>query len=208
MRRTMITAGLLPGAVGRWLVHNAVPLLIALLIGLALLLDEATRERLAYDRAALEQGAVWQLLTHAFLHLGSTHALLNLLGLAALLLLCPEPLTARTWVLRVVGLTGVIAAGLYLCVPTVDRYVGFSGTLHGLFALGLLPQARRGDRIAWACLAYLAGKLLWELFAGAPAATAAAIGGRVVTEAHLLGTLAGLAWGLMAERVALKGVRT
>lgn len=208
MRRPMISAGVLPGAVGRWLVRNSVPLTIGTLIALLLLLDAPMRERLTYDREALERGAVWTLLTHALVHLGSTHALFNLLGLAALLLLCPDPLPARTWVLRVLGLTAAVAVGLYLFVPTVDRYVGFSGTLHGLFVLGLLPQARRGDRIAWACLAYLAAKLLWEILAGAPAATAIAIGGRVVTEAHLLGTLAGLAWGVMAERFVVNGVRT
>ena len=64
-----------------------------------------------------------------------------------------------------------------------------------LFVLGLVPMARRGDTIATACLAYLFGKIAWEQAMGTPISDESAIGGHVVTLAHLLGTLAALIYG-------------
>lgn len=188
----MITARLLRSSLHRY----AVPLLLTLLILAALALGETARTWLAYDRAALQHGELWRLLTHPLVHLGSYHALLNLLGLAALLMLCPRILRAGEWLRRLCVLALCVSLGLYLAVPQVDRFVGLSGVLHGLFLLGLVPMMRERDLLASAALLYLLGKLAWEFAAGAPLSDAQAIGGRVVTESHLLGTLAGLAYGL------------
>jgi rhomboid family GlyGly-CTERM serine protease len=188
----MIAAGSLRSA----LRAARVPLLIGLVIALLLAGGETARQALAFDRIALAQGQVWRLLSAHAVHLGGYHAVLNLIALLALVLLCPAPLPAREWLRRITLLALAVSALLYLFAPEVDRYVGFSGVLHGLFLLGLLPQARAGDRIAIACLAYLAGKILWEQIVGVPLSDQAAIGGRVVTQAHLFGTLAGLAYAL------------
>ncbi|MGQ0619398.1 MAG: rhombosortase [Panacagrimonas sp.] len=176
--------------------NHAAPLTLALLIAALALLGDPVRTWLSFDRLALERGEVWRLVTNAAVHLGIYHCLLNLLGLAALLALCPQPLPAREWLRRLVCVSLFTSAGLYLWVPDVGNYVGLSGVLHGLFILGLVPMARRRDLVASGCLLYLLGKLAWEFFTGAPVSDAQAIGGRVVTEAHLLGTLAGLIYGL------------
>ena len=52
-----------------------------------------------------------------------------------------------------------ISALLFVAAPTVNRYVGLSGVLHGLFVLGLVPMARSGDRVAMAGLLLLFAKL-------------------------------------------------
>lgn len=189
----MITAGLLRSSVRGY----AAPLALMLLIAALALLGEPARIGLSFDRSALEQGEVWRLVSNSLVHLGVYHALLNLLGLAALIALCPQPLTVREWLRRLVCLSLFTSAGLYLLVPNVGNYVGLSGVLHGLFVLGLVPMVRRRDLIASGCLLYLIGKLAWEFFAGAPVSDSQAIGGRVVTEAHLLGTLAGLVYGVV-----------
>jgi rhomboid family GlyGly-CTERM serine protease len=168
---------------------------------------DVSRRRLAFERSALEEGQVWRLLTSHFVHLGWYHTLLNLLGLLALLVLCPQRLTSREWVARVGWLALWISVALYVAAPAVDRYVGLSGVLHGLFFLGLVPMARRGDAIAIACLAYLFGKLAWEQFAGTPVSDEHAIGGHVVTLAHLFGTLAALVYGF-AFGTFRRGVKT
>lgn len=175
----------------------AVPFALAALI---LVLDragEAGRAWLAFDRALLEAGQWWRLLSAHLVHLSLYHASLNLLGLLALIVLCPQPLPAREWLRRLALLCLLTSLALYLLAPKVDRYVGLSGVLHGLFLLGLVPMARRRDLIASGCLLYLFGKLIWEILVGAPLSDEQAIGGRVVTESHLFGTLAGLAYGLL-----------
>lgn len=151
---------------------------------------------LSFDRAALASGQWWRLLSGNFLHLGFYHLTLNLLGLVVLVLLCPQPLSLREWLRRLACLSIGVTAGLYLLAPQWTNYVGLSGVLHGLFLLGLLSQALRRDRVAIACLLYLAGKLGWEWVVGVPVSDEQAIGGRVVLEAHLFGTLAAILYGL------------
>jgi rhomboid family GlyGly-CTERM serine protease len=191
MRRTMITAP-------PWresFTGLRMPLALAGVMVLLALGGAAVADALAYGRDALAAGQWWRALSGHFVHLGAVHATLNLAGLAALLLLCPERPRAREWLRRIVVLALTVSMLLYLAAPDVDRYVGFSGVLHGLFVLGLVPMARSRDRIALAVLLLLAIKLTWEHVAGPSAQEARLIGGGVVTVAHLFGTLAALVYG-------------
>ncbi len=79
----------------------------------------------------------------------------------------------------------------------LDRYYGFSGALHGLFAYGCLLAWYDGDRWAWTYLLGLIGKLVYESTAGASEQTELAIDAKVAVEAHQLGTLAGLIWAII-----------
>ncbi|MGQ0697580.1 MAG: rhombosortase [Panacagrimonas sp.] len=193
MRPKMITAGPLWSSLIR---RRAPILLVLLMLGLDLAGDLA-RAALSYDRHAIESGEVWRVLTGNLVHLGHYHCALNALGLAALVALCPQPLTSFEWLRRLVLLGLGVSAGLYFALPNLQNYVGLSGVLHGLFVLGLVPMARRGDWIALGCLLYLLGKLAWESVIGAPVSDEQAIGGHVVTQAHLFGTLSGLVYGLV-----------
>lgn len=173
------------------------PLVIAGLIVMLAVFGDASRPWLSFDRQDIESGQIWRLITGHFVHLGAYHCLLNLLGLIALLVLCPEPLSSREWFRRVLLLGLAVSAGLYFLTPELGNYVGFSGLIHGLFVLGLGPLVRRKDLIALGCLLYLGCKIVWELYAAAPLSDELAIGGRVVTQSHLFGTLAGLGYGLI-----------
>lgn len=166
-----------------------VPGLLMLLLLLTELLGDWGRTLLAYDRRLILDGQWWRLLSGNFVHLGWYHLMLNELGLAVLVLLCPEPLSVGAWLRRILFLSVFMSSCLLLFVPELSRYVGMSGVIHGLFVLGLLPQVRRGDLIASGCLLYLVGKIGWELFAGAPVSDESAIGGHVVTESHLYGVV-------------------
>lgn len=172
-----------------------VPLVVALLISVLALVGQTSSDVLAYEREALADGQWWRALSGHFVHLGRVHAALNLGGLVALLLLCPKRLRAFEWMRRIGVLTLAVSALLYVAAPTVDRYVGLSGVLHGLFVLGLVPMAREGDRVAMACLLLLVLKLAWEQIVGPSLDEERLIGGAVVTLAHLFGTLAALAYG-------------
>lgn len=172
------------------------PLVLALLCGLLALTGDEGRAWLAYDRGAIEAGQWWRLWTGNLVHLGGYHLLLNLLGLLVLVLLCPQPLSARTWAARLLFLGLAVGLGLYCFAPQWQHYVGLSGVLHGLFLLGLLPQVRAGDRIALLALLCVVGKLGWELWSGASISDEQALGGRVVLESHLFGTLGALIYAI------------
>jgi rhomboid family GlyGly-CTERM serine protease len=176
------------------------PLAVMALILLLALGGEPVRMALRFDRGAIDAGEWWRMLSGNFVHLGGWHLFLNAMGILVLVLLCPEVLAWGVW-LRRLALIGLgMSAGLYWGVPDNIWYVGLSGVLHGLFVLGLGRQIVCGrDLIAAGCLAFLVGKVAWELVAGAPVSDEAAIGGRVLVESHLYGSLSALLYGLIFD---------
>lgn len=164
------------------------------------LAGDPAREYLALDFQAVDQGQLWRLISGHFVHLGGYHTLLNLIGLAVYVALCPAALCWQEWARRWLFLCLATGLALWLWADEIGRYSGLSGVIHGLFLLGLWPQARRGDWVAIAALTYLVGKLAWEQWAGAPVSDAEAIGGPVVTESHLFGTLSALLYAILFRK--------
>ncbi|HUP92059.1 MAG TPA: rhombosortase [Solimonas sp.] len=160
------------------------------------LFGDAGRAWLRYDRAAIEAGQWWRLLSGNFAHLGWYHWALNTLGMIVLVLLCPEPLSPLVWARRTLLLSIGMTLGLFFFVPELRSYVGMSGVIHGFFVLGLMPQVLKKDLIALGCLAYLLGKIGWEMIHGAPVSDQEALGGSVVLESHLFGSVAAFLYGL------------
>lgn len=159
---------------------------------------EPVRAALRYDAAAIAAGEGWRLLTGNLVHLGWWHLFLNEMGLLVLVLLCPEPLPWSVWARRLLLLGLGMSLGLYWFVPQTRWYVGMSGVIHGLFLLGLVRQVVRDrDLIAAGCVAYLVGKIAWELYSGVPVSDETAIGGKVLVESHLYGTLSAVVYGLI-----------
>jgi rhomboid family GlyGly-CTERM serine protease len=173
------------------------PLTLMLLMLLVELLGDSGRQWLSFDRAQIEAGQWWRFLSGNLAHLGWYHWFLNELGLVVLILLCPQALPWRVWLRRLLWLSLGMTLCLYLFVPDMHNYVGMSGVIHGLFVLGLMPQVLKRDLIAIGCLAYLLGKIGWELYAGAAVSDEVAIGGRVATESHFFGVVAAFAYGLV-----------
>ena len=176
----------------------------AVLAGISLLLmlgGPHLSQILRYDRAAVAAGEWYRLFTGNLVHLGWWHLLFNALSLALLVLLCPEALSWGEWLRRVVLIGSGMSLCLYFFMPALKSYVGLSGLVYGLFALGLGRQALRKDEIGIACLVFLAARITWELVKGAPASETELLGGGVVAESHLYGVLcallyAGLAYGV------------
>lgn len=175
----------------------AMPLALMLLLLCTELLGDWGREQLRYDRGMIEAGQWWRLLSGHFVHLGWWHWFLNEMGLLVLVLLCPQPLSPAVWGRRLVLLSIGTSLGLYYFAPTLRFYVGLSGVIHGLFLLGLMPQVLKKDLISLCCLAYLLGKLGWELVSGAPVSDEQAIGGHVAVASHLFGALSAFFYGLV-----------
>ncbi len=175
------------------------PPLVLMLLVLALgAAGEGVIDALRYDREAITAGEWWRLLSGNFVHLGWWHLFLNEIGVVVLVLLCPDRLSWAVWVRRLLLLGIGMSLGLYWMVPSVRWYVGLSGVMHGLFVLGLGRQVWvQKDLIAAGCLAYLVGKIAWELASGVPVSDEAAIGGAVLVESHLYGTLSAVLYGLV-----------
>jgi rhomboid family GlyGly-CTERM serine protease len=175
------------------------PLLLMLLLLATECGGEPLRGLLRYDRVAIESGQWWRLLTGNFVHLGWYHWMLNEIGIAVLVLLCPQPLSIGVLARRITLIGLAMSGCLYFFVPNLHSYVGMSGVIHGLFVLGLLPQVLRRDLISLGCMLFLIGKLSYELFAGAPVSDEAAIGGSVVTESHFWGAVAAFVYAAIFD---------
>src|SRR5579885_3418752 len=94
LRRGIITKT--SRSIGPWPVQGVA----AGLSGLILVCGQPGAQALAYQRSAIEAGAVWRLWTGNFVHLGFWHYALNIATLAAFSVLCPQPASLRDWVLR------------------------------------------------------------------------------------------------------------
>ncbi|WP_243410950.1 rhombosortase [Pusillimonas noertemannii] len=172
----------------------------ALTLAAALLLLQAgggaARDALRFSRQAIEHGEWWRLFCAHFVHLGWAHAALNALGVLLCCALAPQLFNRHVW-LKTAGLALGVGALLWWCSPEVSAYVGLSGVLYGLFVLGLLPQAWRGDRLAALALLATAGWMLWQWGVGPSTAEQTMIGGRIISIAHVYGFGLGFAGALV-----------
>ncbi|MDE2149891.1 MAG: rhombosortase, partial [Gammaproteobacteria bacterium] len=156
------------------------PLLLSAVSGLLLLAPSTWAAALSYQRQAVTDGQWWRLLTDNFVHLGFWHWLFNALSLVLWGFLCPQPLTATDWSLRLLLIGIGMSLGLYWFTPQLETYVGLSGVIYGLFLLDLSAYALAGDGIAWACIVFLLCRVGWEWGVGIPAAEERLLGGQVV----------------------------
>ena len=170
------------------------PGFLMLLIGVLGMGGEPWIEALRYDRAGIENGEWYRLITGNLVHLPG-----NTIEWRGWTFHCPERLPMLVWLRRSFFLFMGMSLGLYFFAPDMVWYVGLSGAMHGFFVLGLVPQAVKKDIVALGCVVYLLGKLGYELYAGAPVSDEAAIGGKVALESHLWGAVSGLAYGVVFQ---------
>lgn len=164
------------------------------------------RELMRYERAGLAQGEWWRLVSGHFAHLGFSHLLLNLAGLAAIWLLVGAGYRARAWIFISLFSLAVIDLGFYTTSPGLEWYVGMSGMLHGLLAAGLLSQLRTEPVESLLLTTALVAKLVYEQAVGPLPGSEWSSGGSVVVDAHLYGAFGGVvAGGFLQISVAIIG---
>lgn len=144
-----------------------------------------------YERMLIAEEP-WRLLTGHLVHLGISHLLLNLAGLAMIAWIFGPGLTAAQWLWLSLLSVASIDLGFWLFEPQLDWYVGLSGVLHGLLLGAALLDDGLERRMRVVFVAVMVGKLLWEQWAGALPMTAEAAGGPVVVDAHWYGGIGGV----------------
>lgn len=169
--------------------HVVAALLFAATLLVAQLLHPDQQTALRYDRAALQAGEWWRLITAHLTHLGWRHALLNAAAGAILVLLLGHALSAKQWLLAVVVSVAAVNAGLWWLSPEIDWYVGASGALHGVIAAGGLALLRTRDWRGGLLLLLLSAKLLYEQLTTDNLGFSGGI--PVVMDAHLYGAVGG-----------------
>jgi rhomboid family GlyGly-CTERM serine protease len=175
----------------RRLIDWAVPLAIAaccLALGLA---GEAARTWGRYHREALEAGELWRALTGHLVHLGWGHLWLNLVALLLIASLFDSLLSWQEWLVATIVAAIGIDVGLYLWDAQVVWYVGLSGVLHAIVAVGAVKLLSQRAAFGAVLLLGLVIKLVWEQLSGPMPFSESASGGPVVVAAHLYGAASG-----------------
>ncbi len=161
---------------------------------------DGVRDALAYNRDALEAGQLWRLVGGHFVHLGWSHLLLNLAGLALVSWLVGHAFGGLHWLYVAFVSIAAIDAGFWFLYRELDWYVGLSGLLHGLLAAGLLRGVASRDREAMILAMFVTAKLVWEQIVGPLPGSESSSGGTVIVDAHLYGALGGLLGALLLWR--------
>jgi len=157
-----------------------------------------------FNRSLVEQGNVWLLFSGHIVHLNWSHWLLNMAGLSIVAFFFSGHASFKQWLLVVLVSACVISAGIWWWLTDIRFYVGLSGVLHGLFLYGALREIRFYPASGYVLVTVLVGKLLWEFFNGPLPGSEDMAGGRVLTEAHLLGAVGGISVWLVEWFVQLK----
>jgi rhomboid family GlyGly-CTERM serine protease len=169
---------------------------------LVLLLQAAPLgDALEYRRAALA-AAPWRALTGHLVHVNWAHAAINALALLVVARLFAPDLTVRAQLAALALGALAIGAALAFFWPEVAWYRGLSGALHALFFAGaakwLIEARPRTLRTLWLPVALFVGgwiKVLAEQPLDGASTYADWLGAPVVTQAHLIGALAGSVFG-------------
>jgi rhomboid family GlyGly-CTERM serine protease len=185
---------------------NRTNLVIAAALALIAIVAQAmgAAPLLRYERAAVNAGELWRLVTGNLVHLDWPHLGLNLAGLVMVLLLFTDRFRGATLLLALAATGTGVGVGLHLLSPAVHWYVGLSGALHGLFATGAVLQltAARERMLAVLLLAGLALKLIGERYLGQSLGATFPLSGPVVVDAHLYGAVSGAALGAVLLGIA------
>lgn len=148
-----------------------------------------------FSRQLVAQGDVWLLFSGHLVHMTWSHWLLNMAGLAIVAFFFSSHARFRQWSVVIIASACVINVGLWWWMPGIHYYLGLSGVLHGLFLYGALREIHYYPVSGYVLTVLLIGKLTWEFVNGALPGSEEMSGGRVLTEAHLLGAIGGvLVW--------------
>lgn len=166
-------------------------LLLVICISFAIFGD-AGRDMFQYDRLRIENGEYWRLITGHFVHLGTMHLALNMVGLVLVWLLVGRYFSRQQWLIVILSTIAMTSAGFWFFDTHMFWYVGLSGGLHGLLVAGAIKGYRTLPSESVIIIAIVIGKLAWEQFFGPLPGSESVSSGPVVINAHLFGAIGGV----------------
>ena len=175
----------------RYSYHSSHVLWLILFV-ISLLLQINWVDSWRFNRELVEQGQVWLLFSGHIVHLNWSHWFLNMAGLGIVAFFFSSHASFKQWLTVIIVSACIINIGLWWWLPEIRSYVGLSGILHGLFLYGALREIRFYPVSGYVLTTVLIAKLAWEFFNGALPGSEDMTGGRVLTEAHLLGAIGGI----------------
>lgn len=181
---------------------------VSVLASLALLLGENAQKLLRFDRIGIESGELFRLFSGHFVHLGTSHLILNLAGLMLVWFLVAASFSGAQWLIVLLASLLAIDLGFWFFMPHLEWYVGLSGVLHGLLLAGIIGLWRRQRTEALILITVVMAKLVYESLLGPIPGSVASSGGEVITEAHLFGAIGGAVSGFLLSIKVRKGIAT
>ncbi|VAW61410.1 hypothetical protein MNBD_GAMMA08-1726 [hydrothermal vent metagenome] len=148
---------------------------------------------LRFDRQLIVQGQIWRLISAHLTHLNWPHFMLNMAGLSLIAIFFSHYKSTKYWLGALFFIALFCSAGLLLD-NQLNKYVGFSGVLHGLFIVGGRWELRRYTLSGVVLLTLIIGKIVWEQMFGALPGSESMVNGRVAINAHLYGGIAGVVY--------------
>lgn len=135
----------------------------------------------------IKSGQWWRVFTGNFTHSNFIHLAMNVAALWVMAFVFKPEMRQ---LLLVIFFTS-LGVGVGLFLSPIGIYVGFSGTLHGIFAYFALQETLHGRRTSALLVFGIIAKVIWEQIFGAPSNTSELINSPVAIDAHLAGMIAG-----------------
>lgn len=162
-------------------------------------LSPAMIDTLALVADKIREGEWWRIVTSQFVHVGTNHMLLNVVGYLIVGAAFREDVNPKEEAVALAFAVLGVGMGIYLLNPEIQWYVGLSGAIYGLLVHNLIVGWRRSTILSLLFTAFLLGKFYHEQFVSGPdTVTASFIGAQVAIDSHLYGAVTGLVTGLMS----------
>ncbi len=175
-------------------INNAIILTLCLLV---FIFQAESHQWLAYYHSDIEKGQWWRLLTTHICHTNGYHLILNGIGLAVVSALFLETFKKISLLVASLFSALFISICLLLLEPDLQWYVGLSGVLHALFAIGVCDELKKADKWGIILAVGFLVKIAFEQFNGPSLLTESLIAATVLVNAHLYGAIAGVVYFLM-----------
>ena len=177
----------------QYLKTHSLPIVLIAVSLMFALIGNGIDQWLQYSRHAISEGEYWRLFSGHLLHIGWIHLFLNQAALLIIWYFSGHFLNSTVWWGAALFSALGTSLCLYMFMPELLWYVGLSGVLHGLLAVGAVAGILRGSQEALLLLILIGVKVVWEQFDGA-LSSSVIVEGKIIVNAHLYGMLSGIVY--------------